>query len=171
MASIHLIERDLHVISVDPNEKPRKESATFREAKRRLKQDGHMKCYMCGATENLQVHHRAAEYQYGRIVDFALLKEFCEEWDIYGYGRLLKAQPITTVDDVRNQMVLCQGQHTGVDHTDGNMGTGIHDMDFPTFIIQKLAKPGMNPVPQNGETAEQVLERIEASLAKEAPQA
>jgi hypothetical protein len=48
--------------------------------------------------------------------------------------------PLTTVDDVRNMMVLCQKHHTGKEH-------GIHEITFPIWISQKIAKAGMNPVP------------------------
>lgn len=162
--SIHLIERDLHVLSVDPNEEQRTESSTFRHAKERLKEDGHYHCWVCGTTENLQSHHRAAEWMYADIIDFDALKEFCEEWDPYGYGKLLRHRPITSVDDIRNQLILCQEHHTGVDHKDGGMGTGIHAMDFPTWMAQKLAKKGLEPVPQKGETSKEVLKRLEKAL-------
>lgn len=94
------------------------------------------------------------------VVDFEKLKEFCEEWDIYGYGRLLRKQPITTVDDIRNQMVLCRDHHVSVDHADGGGGTGIHDLTFPSWLIQKLAKDGANPIPQKGETLAQTEEDV-----------
>lgn len=164
MASIHLIERTLHVLSVDPNEVQRTESETFRKSVQRLKEDGRYKCWVCGTTEGVQIHHRFCEWQYGTLVDFDLLKEACEEWDVYGYGKVLKAQPITTVDDIRNQLALCQRHHTGVDHADGSQGTGIHDMDFPTWLIQKLARKGLEPVPQDGETGDDVLKRIETGV-------
>lgn len=156
----HVEHRTLHDFAIDPDHAERTESPEFREAKRRLHEDGHMKCYICGGTEHLQVHHRACEYMFEAVVDFDLLKEFCEEWDIYGYGKLLKAKPISSPDDVRNQMVLCQAHHTGVDHEDGGGGTGIHAVTFPTWIIQKLALPGANPVPQQGETFAMTQARI-----------
>lgn len=156
----HVEHRTLKDFAVDPDHEQRTESAEFREAKRRLHEDGHMACYICQGTENLQVHHRACEYMFAGVVDFDLLKLFCEEWDLYGYGKLLKAKPITSQDDVRNQMVLCQAHHTGVDHEDGGGGTGIHAVTFPTWIIQKLALAGANPIPQQGETFAQAQARI-----------
>jgi len=162
MTEEHVEHRLLHDFAIDPDHADRTESAEFRAAKARLKQDGHYRCYICGATENLQVHHRACEYMFAQVVDYNLLKEFCEEWDIYGYGRLLKAQPITSPDDVRNQMVLCQPHHTGVNHQDGGGGTGIHSCSFPTWIAQKVALSGANPVPQEGETFAQAEARIKA---------
>ena len=157
---LHEEHRTLKDFAVDPDHEQRTESAEFRAAKKRLHEDGHMRCYTCGSTENLQVHHRACEYMFAGVVDYDKLKAFCEEWDVYGYGRLLKARPITSPDDIRNQMVLCQAHHTGVDHEDGGGGTGIHSVTFPTWIIQKLALDGANPVPQQGETFAAAAARV-----------
>lgn len=149
----HVEHKTITEVLIDPDHANRKESAEFRKAKERLREDGHYSCYVCGSTNDLQVHHRAAEWMFNNVVDFAKLKEFCEEWDVYGYGRLLKARPIESVDDIRNQMVLCRVHHTGT-------GTGIHEMTFPAWVIQKLAKEGANPIPQPGETVEQVEEEV-----------
>lgn len=160
MTTEHLEERTIKDFAVDPDHADRKESPEFRRSKRRLKADGHYKCYICGSTENIQVHHRGAEWMFENIVDFDKLKDFLEEWDVYGYGRLLKHKPITTVDDIRNQLCLCQSEHTGVNHEDGGGGTGVHSLTFNSWIMQKLALPGANPIPQKGETFAQALERI-----------
>ncbi|UOF90748.1 hypothetical protein LSG31_00250 [Fodinisporobacter ferrooxydans] len=88
------------------------------------------------------------------------MKDFVETFDVYGYGRLLKNQPITSVDDIRNMMVLCQEHHTGVDHENGGSGTGIHELTFPVWLIQKLAKRGVDAVPQSGETLQQATETV-----------
>ena len=162
---IHIEAKTIRDVVVDPDHADRTESPTFRKAKERLKEDGHYHCYICGTDRNLQVHHRGAEFMFNEIVDFDKLKEFCEEWDLYGYGRLLKAQPITTVDDIRNQMVLCRTHHISVDHENGNSGTGIHDLSFSSWIIQKLAKEGANPVPQPGETAQQAMQDVKSKEA------
>lgn len=102
-----------------------------------------------------------AEWMFANIIDYEKLKAFVEEWDVYGYGRLLKNKPLTTVDDLRCLIVLCQHHHTGVDHADGNSGTGIHSLTFPAWLIQKLAKEGEDPVPQDGQQPEDVLKEIE----------
>jgi hypothetical protein len=162
-AEVHTI----HLVDIDPDRGEREESAEFRAAKDRLKEDGHYKCYICSGTDNLQSHHRGAEYKFRNITDFELLKQHCEEWDIYGYGRLLKNKPITTVDDIRCQMILCQEHHTGVDHEDGSGAIGIHFAPFPEWIMQKLCLPGCNPIPQKGETIEQAIARVKANQRKE----
>jgi hypothetical protein len=164
----HIESRTIKDFVIDPDHGQRSESEVFRKAKQRLKEDGHFKCYICGSTEHLQVHHRASEYMFKNITDYDKLKEFCEEWDLYGYGRLLKNQPINTVDDIRCQMVLCQKHHTGVDHENNKTGTGIHDLTFPSWIIQKLCLEGANPIPQDGETGEQALKRVIEHERKEA---
>ena len=162
MDNMHEETRHILVRIVDPDHAERKESKLFRNAKRRLKVDGHFSCYICGAMEQLQVHHRAAEYMFQNVVDFEKLKNFVEEWDIYGYGRLLKNQPITSVDDIRNQMVLCQTHHIAIDHEAGGSATGIHFLPFPEWIMQKLALPSADPVPQPGETFQAAEARVKA---------
>ena len=158
--AMHVEKKTVVDTVIDPDHAQRTESATFRKAKGRLKADGHYQCYTCGTTKGLQLHHRACEYMFENIVDFDLLKAFVEEWDIYGYGKLLKNQPITTADDIRNQMWLCQEHHTG-------KGEGIHYMPFPEWIIQKLAIKGANPVPQKGETLEAAEMRVKAHERKD----
>lgn len=156
----HFESRTLKDYVIDPDHYGRTESSEFEQAKKRLREDGHYLCYICGTTENLQVHHRGLEYMFSNIGDMAKVKEFVEEWDVYGYGRLLKNRPIESKDDIRNQMVLCQKHHTGVDHENDGTGTGIHNMTFSSWIIQKLCLEGANPVPQAGETGEQALKRV-----------
>jgi hypothetical protein len=156
----HVIARVLHDDAVDPAHAERAETPAFRAAKERLKQDGHYACWVCGTTDSIEIHHRAAEWMFAALVDYDRLKEFCEEWDPFGYGRLLRKQPITTVDDVRNCLPLCTAHHRSVDHADGGGGTGIHSLTFPTWLMQKLAQPGLVPVPQPGETFADALKRV-----------
>ena len=134
------------------------ESPEFRKAKERLKADGHFVCWVCGTTEGLQLHHYGAEWSLAAVTKFDALKEYCETFDAYGYGRLLRNQPITTVDDIRNMMWLCQSHHTGVDHADGGSGTGIHEITFPAWVAQKLCDADV--IPQAGETQEQAMENV-----------
>ncbi|WP_010502842.1 hypothetical protein [Paenibacillus elgii] len=165
MIPIHIEKRTLRTFSVAPEKAEREESAEFRATKHRLKEDGHFCCYICGSTEESQVHHRIY-HMFANLIDFGKLKEFCEEWDIYGYGRLLKTQPITSIDDIRNMMVLCQDHHTGTsDEVDG--GTGIHNLPIGEFMMQKLARPGCNPIPQDGESFEEAMERVRQHQKRE----
>jgi hypothetical protein len=160
MTKIHVESRTIHDIVIDPDHTDRTESEVFRKAKERLKEDGHYKCWVCGTDKNIQIHHFVAEYMFETIADLDKAKEVAETFDIYGYGKLLKNQSLTSIEDVRCLMALCQIHHTGVDHEDGNSGTGIHSTSFPTWLIQRVAKDGMNPVPQPGRTDAQALETV-----------
>ena len=156
----HVITRVLHDDVVDPTHAERTESPAFRDAKARLKADGHWTCWICGTTDHLQVHHFLAEYMFKDLVDLTVMKDVAEALDPYGYGRLLRNKPITDPEDIRGFLVLCQTHHTGIDHTAGGSGTGIHELTFSTWIMQKLAKKGLDPVPQPGETFVDVLKRL-----------
>jgi hypothetical protein len=128
-----------------PEREKRQESKQFREAKKRLRQDGHYRCWVCGATKKLQVHHYGGEYSLQNSIDMNKLKEFLLDWDVYGYSWLMKNIPLTSVDDVRNMMVLCQEHHTG--GVGDGVANGIHNITFPIWISQKIAKDGHEPVP------------------------
>jgi len=84
-------------------------------------------------------------------------------FDPYGYSKAMSDQPITSVDDVRNMLVLCQAHHTGVDHKDGGGGTGIHALTFSSWIAQAVCK--ISPVPRKGETFAQAKARVKAQEA------
>lgn len=159
--SEHVLTRDLHDDVIDPTHAHhRTTSPAFRAAKRRIKADGHWACWVCGTVKALQLHHFLCEWEFKDLVDLARLKDVAEVLDPYGYGRLLRNQPMTDPEDVRNYMVLCQPHHTGVDHADGGSGTGIHELTFNSWMIQKLAQPGLIPIPQPGETFVAVLKRL-----------
>ena len=170
---MHLEARVIHDIAIDPDHAKRTESEEFRRSKERLRADGHYRCFICGSTENLQVHHLGVEWMFAPMADFTKMKEFLEAFDPYGYGRLLRNTPIESVDDIRNCLVLCQAHHTGVDHQDENSGTGIHDLTFPSWIAQ-LTAPGVIPQPgQTATDAEKVVEQDERTgsvQVEESPQ-
>lgn len=143
----HLVKRTLVELVVAPDHAERTDSPEFRRAKKRLADDGHFRCWVCGCTENLEVHHFWAEWSLAAVVDFEVLKRLCELFDIYGYSTKLKDVPITSVDDIRQMMVICKEHHTG-GATDG-VANGIHMISFPAWASQVVAKKGEEPVPEN----------------------
>lgn len=167
MTNLHIESKTLKDFVIDPDHHERTESAEFREVKKRLREDGHYHCYICGTEENIQIHHRALEYMFNNIGDMKKVKDFCEEWDIYGYGKLLKNRPMINCDDIRNMMSLCNAHHTGVDHENNSTGIGVHSLSFSSWIIQKLCLDGANPIPQKGETSDQAIIRIKQYEIKE----
>lgn len=168
MTAEHAENRVLHDFAVDPDHADRSDSPEFNASKKRLSEDGHYKCYVCGSDQNIQIHHYHCEWMFANVADWDKVKVAAEAFDIYGYGRLLKNKPITSPDDIRVMMALCQAHHTGVDHQDGGGGTGIHEVSHPTWNAQKIALDGADPVPQPGETFAAALARIQSHEKPEA---
>jgi len=142
-------KQTLHELVILPERDPREQTKEFNATKKRLRADGHYSCFICGTTTDLEVHHFGCENSLRDICDFEKLKIFSEKFDIYGYGKLLTNTPITSVDDIRNCMVLCREHHLSSD-SDG-VANGIHNITFPVWIIQRLQKDGENIVPSNTE--------------------
>ena len=108
----------------------RVESELFKANKKRLKQE-QRGCFICGATEDLEVHHLVCAYAKQQEVDYEQLKAACLSFDIYGYSEKMVTEPITSVDDIRNLILLCEGHHKRMDH-------GIHNVTFGDWIMQRV---------------------------------
>lgn len=155
----HISTKNLVETIVIPEHPERKETTEFSKSKKRLREDGHYKCWICGCEENLQVHHFFVPHSLQNTCNFTELNKICCEWDIYGYGRVMSNTPIKSVDDIRNMMVLCREHHTG-GKSDG-VANGIHNITFPTWIAQKLCSiNGKDPVPDNKHELEQVVRKL-----------
>lgn len=148
--------RHLTEIVIDPAHAKRTESPLFRKSKAKLKADGHYQCWVCGSKKDLQVHHFGCEWSLVSWVDFDKLKALLQMFDVYGYSALYRQLPLTSVDDIRNMLVLCQTHHTG-GMTDG-VANGIHQITFPVWIMQKIAKDGEDPVPDDVQELKKELE-------------
>jgi hypothetical protein len=118
-----------------PEHVDRKESPLFKSNKTKLRNDGHYKCWVCENTENLEVHHYLCEWSMENACDLDKLKEVAELFDVYGYAKKYSSKPITSVDDIRNLMVLCSYHHK-------ETYTGVHNLTFSTWILQKIGKSG-----------------------------
>ena len=70
-------------------------------------------------------------YARQKEVDYKKLKEACESIDVYGYGEEMKNIPITSVDDIRNLVNVCECHHKRADH-------GIHNIPFADWLMQKV---------------------------------
>lgn len=149
----HEITRTITEAYIDPAHAERAESPEFRAAKKRLKEDGHHVCYVCGSTKRIQIHHYFSEWMFDEIVSFDKLKKAAEHFDIYGYGKLLQHRPITTVDDIRNLMALCIVHHI-------EKGTGIHELTYPTWQMQYLCKDGLDPIPETQKAVAKAMARL-----------
>jgi hypothetical protein len=158
----HAQEKVIHEAVITPEHDKRTESRLFRETKKRLKEDGRDYCWICGAKNpeaHLEIHHFLAEWSLAGVVDYDKLKKLCELFDVYGYAEEMKDVPLESVDDIRNCMALCRAHHQGLDKANNSTGCGIHNLTFPAWIIQKVCKDGHNPIPQPGESEENVFDR------------
>ncbi|MBP2635066.1 MAG: hypothetical protein H6Q72_973 [Firmicutes bacterium] len=123
----------------------------FHKSKKQLEEDGHITCFICGTSEDIETHHYGCEKADENNCDFEELKAYLLCNDVYGYSHKMIDIPLTSVDDIRNQMQLCTVHHRG-------KCTGAHCTTHGTWIMQKIGKA--NPVKQPGETIEQVQERV-----------
>lgn len=145
----HREQHEIEEIIIYPEHAKRKESEEFKQSKRRLKKEGHYECWICGCTTNLQCHHFGCEWALWNDCDPKKLQEFLLLFDIYGYSKLMKDEPITSPDDIRNQMVLCEQHHV-------KKITGIHECTFSIWQSQKWFS-GYDPVPERLRTWKEKL--------------
>ncbi|MDR3561263.1 MAG: hypothetical protein P4N59_07485 [Negativicutes bacterium] len=154
----HVEKLTITMECVVPDHDPRVgESAIFDHSVKQLKADGNWRCYICGATDHLESHHYKCEKSRENIVDFDKLKEELLKHDILGYSKAMADIPLTSVDDIRNQMPLCMPHHRG-------KGTGAHFLTEEDWIAQKICLA--NPIPQVGETEAEVMARVKEAERK-----
>lgn len=158
MIAEHVEKLNITVEMVTPAHVDRSASPEFNHSVQRLKDDGHYLCWICGTTDDIQIHHFGCEWSEQNVCDLDELGRVLLALDVYGYNRANNT-PIKSVDDVRCMMALCQKHHTGINHTT-NTGTGIHNMPFGWWLMQKIAIKGENPIPESGETIDQVEGRV-----------
>lgn len=143
------VESEVNVeYAIYPAHKERKESAEFNRSKKKLKKDGHYKCFICNCTENLEVHHTFG-FAFAEAFDFKEVKDTLILLDFYGYSEKMKHIPFTSIDDIRNMLVLCKKHHR-------DEYCGIHEINFGLWISQRCVKDGMITVPQNMEDLERI---------------
>jgi len=158
MTPEHIEKKTVTEILITPEHRERN-TAVFHKSVNKLKKDGNYKCFVSNRTDELQVHH-IAEFSLENVIDFDRLKAFLMCFDPYGYSCKMSATPIINIDDVRNLLVLHREYHNNVNEQVGN-GTGIHNMTWPAWVAQCVCNRNENPVPGEGETIEQVKERVD----------
>lgn len=108
----------------------RVESMLYKSNKQKLKAE-QRSCYICNSTEDLEVHHFICPYVKRQEVNFEKMKEVSEHIDLYGYAKEMQSIPITSVDDIRNLVLLCQGHHKRRDN-------GIHNIPLADWLMLKV---------------------------------
>lgn len=157
MVEEHVEQKTIKDVVITPAHGQR-DHREFDKSVNQLKKDGNYHCAVTGETENIQVHH-IAEFSLANAVDYDKLKSFLMIFDPFGYSKKLIDKPITSIDDIRNLLPLAARLHNNVNETAGN-GIGIHNCSFPTWVSEVVC-PKENPVPQDGETVEDVMKRVD----------
>jgi hypothetical protein len=153
-----IVVRELRQTTLLPRRSRRAETEQFKATKARLKADGHWQCWICGRTDRLQVHHFLIQRAAWPALDPEKVRTVTEIIDLYGYGKMLTGVPIDNPDVIRLMCVLCPAHHAG-DQSDG-AANGVHNIEFGAWIMQRLVRPGMDLIPQDGESAQHQLADI-----------
>lgn len=129
-------EQSLHIVVVEelPSHEQRTESALFRKNKKLLVKEHELPCWACASKDDLQVHH-LVEWATWNWIDPEKMKHNLAAIDPYGFSKMLAKEPITSPDDLRNLIVLCQPCHTG-------KGKGIHFVPLPIWLPQACVQEG-----------------------------
>jgi hypothetical protein len=134
MTAAHEQRETLHVDRIYPAHDDRTESAEFRINKHRLVRKMDLGCWICGIKEKREVHHWT-EWSWWNKVDPEADLSLLHVIDAYGFTADDPTMPMTSPDDIRNLVVLCEKHHR-------HPYFGVHMVDFPTWIAQKVVKPG-----------------------------
>lgn len=136
------IENFEQIIEIPEHKQRKGESKLFHDNVKQLKLDGFYKCFVSGSTQNLQTHHLICEWSLENKVDFSKLKKMCEIFDPYGYSAKMKDIPMTSVDDIRNLLVLSRKFHE-------EKVTGIHNCTFSAWVSQLVCRDNEETIPQD----------------------
>ena len=117
------------------------ESALFRANVKRLKADGHGRCWISGSTDELEAHH-ILEWCLWPDINPEKMRETLMLFDPYGYSRSpeFDGVPITSPDDLRNLLIIAKPFHT-------EKFRGVHMCAFPAWIAQRVVKEGAEVIP------------------------
>lgn len=103
-----------------------------------------IKCFMCEMMEvesdpahPLETHH-IFEHSEENSMDFEKMQRIFDKGkvDFHGYSAKLKGTPVTSVDDIRNLIVMCKYHHI-------MKGCSAHRNSFAMFFTQMVAKTGV----------------------------
>ena len=131
-------EQSLHIVLEEeiPGHAHRTESSLFRKNKKLLVKDHDLPCAAphCKSKEKREVHH-LAEWCGEPWYNMSWLKEVLMKFDVYGFSKMYAHEPIESVDDIRNLIVLCAKCHREDPFS-------IHYVPFPQWVQQAIVERG-----------------------------
>lgn len=107
----------------------------FNEARARMKRQGLLKCWMCGTTERIELHHNIVEFSLATGVDIAKFAQLYPEFGVIDddtFERFIEGEG--------NLTPLCKLHHTGV--------LGIHTLNYPQWQAMRFWKRELAPPEQ-----------------------
>lgn len=123
-----------------PEHEPREKDPhykLFKKARKRIINAG-VGCWICGSTENRELHHSLVEFASANGVDYKKLSK-----DFPQYHLKSEEDFLNWVESESNLQVLCSYHHR-------SPYAGIHHVDYPNWILQKYWKDDLpqvtNPV-------------------------
>lgn len=120
----------LHITESYPAHLPREEDphyVYFHAAHKRLKALGAMKCWICGTTENIELHHSTVEFALANGVDITEFETLYPE-----FGITTDEQFLEWVEGEGNLLCLCLAHHRSI--------LGIHSLPYPNWLPQRFWK-------------------------------
>jgi len=125
---MHLLIREFYPDHTPRESDPHK--VYFDRARKRLKDLGRLKCWICGTTENIQLHHTMVEEALKNGVDVTKFEELYPE-----FGITTDEQFLEWVEGSENNLTaLCFSHHIGI--------LGIHFLPYPSWVSQRWWKQG-----------------------------
>jgi hypothetical protein len=124
-----------------PMHEERKASTIYNKTRKALK---HTPCFVCGATEHVEIHHFYVEKAMENSVDWEKFAQFAKTCHHFQTGEFIGDKfdweavamtPDIFVDSPFNMVTLCKKHHTSK--------LGIHHVPFPEWISQKFAREGI----------------------------
>ena len=144
--SVEQVHEEKETLTVEvcvPGHPPRTETPLFEKTRKELLEK-QPRCWVCNRTAEesgapLEAHHMGIERSFATApIDWALVKEDFPNFD---WANFDESNPLAFVDDMLAQgRVLCKEHHTG-------KGTGIHNLPYPLFVLQRYLKAGYQFTP------------------------
>lgn len=128
----HTQTEHLTLVYAYPAHEPRTSDShyhTFNETRKRMKKLGLLKCWICGTTANVELHHDKVEFALANDIDWRLFALDHPEWHLLSDDDLKEK-----IEMEGNMTPLCSEHHRGL--------TGIHTIHASAFNAQKYLREG-----------------------------
>ncbi len=106
--------------------------AAFRATRARLQELGKLVCWVCGATQGIELHHNSVEFALANGID---LTRFHEKFPEFAGATQTEEAFLAWVESEGNLLALCVDHHRGPH--------GIHCLPFPCWRALAIWRDGL----------------------------